>query len=324
MLDFFRRQRSRLKWIWFILIFIFSVTLVTLYIPVGDLGTVSISTDVAEVGNQVVTSREFLLAYQSYLNQIRSQISPELIRRFGFEQRILDGLVTRHVMLAEAERLGLSVTRDEIERKIIESPVFTENGAFVGLTRYGDILAARNLTIEDFESAMSDEILIAKLTNVITAGVTLTDKEAEDEYRRRNEKVKLDYFIVEGTKFEDEVEVTDAEQREYFEKNKARYSVPEQRQARYIFVDVAKMEPGVAVTEEELAGYYESNRAEYTMPERVRAQHILFKTQGETPGEAEAIRDRARGALERAKGGTTLESWHGNTPRTPPHSLEAI
>ena len=40
MLDFMRRQRSTLKWVWVILIFIFSITLVTLYIPFGDLPTV--------------------------------------------------------------------------------------------------------------------------------------------------------------------------------------------------------------------------------------------------------------------------------------------
>ena len=52
MLDFMRRQRSNLKWVWVILIFIFSVTLVTLYIPFGDLGNVSITNDVAAVGGE--------------------------------------------------------------------------------------------------------------------------------------------------------------------------------------------------------------------------------------------------------------------------------
>ena len=38
MLDFMRRQSSKLKWVWILLILIFSVTLVTLYIPVGEIG----------------------------------------------------------------------------------------------------------------------------------------------------------------------------------------------------------------------------------------------------------------------------------------------
>ena len=65
MLDFMRKQQKHLKWVWVILIFIFSVTLVTLYIPYGDLPTVSVTaTDVATVGNEAVSAREFQTAYQ--------------------------------------------------------------------------------------------------------------------------------------------------------------------------------------------------------------------------------------------------------------------
>ena len=85
MLDLLRRQHSRLKWVWVILIFIFSATLVTLYIPVSDMSMVNTTDDVAEVGNQTVTAKEFQVAYRNYLANISSQISPEMLRAFRFE-----------------------------------------------------------------------------------------------------------------------------------------------------------------------------------------------------------------------------------------------
>src|SRR5213595_4035443 len=75
MLDFMRRQRSTLKWVWVILIFIFSSTLVTLYIPFGDLPNVSITSDVASIGRDSISSHEFQSAYRNYVDRKRGQLN---------------------------------------------------------------------------------------------------------------------------------------------------------------------------------------------------------------------------------------------------------
>ena len=140
MLDFMRRQSSKLKWVWILLILIFSVTLVTLYIPVGDLGSVAITNDVAAIGGERVSAKEFQTAYRNYIDRMRSQLSPEMLKAFRFDRQILDSLITRHVMMEEARRLGLSVSPTEIEQKILENPAFREGGNFIGMPRYQAIL----------------------------------------------------------------------------------------------------------------------------------------------------------------------------------------
>jgi len=308
MLDFMRRQRSNLKWVWVAIIFIFSVTLVTLYIPVGDLPNVSITNDVASVGSESISAREFQSAYRDYVNRMRGQVTPEMMRAFHFERQILDNLVSRYVITVEAKRLGLDVTPTEIEQKILEIPAFRENGAFIGRARYQEILAQNNLTMEDFESRVANEILIDKLRSFITASVAVTDKDAEEEYKRRNEKAKLDYFVIDAAKLEDKVMPSEQDERDYFEKNKAKYTIPEKRKAKYVFFESLKLRAEVKVTDDELRQYYEQHKDEYTLPERVKAQHILFRTTGKTPEEVEKIKEKARGVLERAKKGEDFNS----------------
>jgi peptidyl-prolyl cis-trans isomerase D len=304
MLNFLRRQQSSLKWIWVILIFIFSVSLVALYIPLGDLPNVSIpSSDVASVGHDSVSAKEFQAAYRNYVDRMRGQINPEMLKAFRFDRQIMDALVTRHVITEEAKRLGLSVTPSEVEQKILENPVFRENGNFIGKERYQVILAQNNLTIEDFESNVANEILNDKLKSFITAAINVTDKDVEEEYKRRNEKAKLDYFVIDAAKLEPKVTVTDQDQHEYYEKNKAKYTVPEKRKAKYIFLESLKLRSEVKVTDDDLRQYYDQHKNEYTLQERVKAQQILFKTQGKTPEEIEKIRQKAQGVLERAKKG---------------------
>src|SRR5438093_12762006 len=89
MLDFMRRQRSALKWVWVILIFIFSVTLVTLYIPFGDLPNVSITNDVASVGHDSISYHESQSAYRNYIDRMRRQLNQEIRRAFRFGRQIM-------------------------------------------------------------------------------------------------------------------------------------------------------------------------------------------------------------------------------------------
>jgi len=303
MLDFMRRRRSTLKWVWVILIFIFSVTLVTLYIPFGDLPNVSITNDVASIGADSISAREFQTAYRNYVDRMRGQINPEMLRAFRFERQIMDALVVRHVITEEAKRLGLNASSSEVEQKILENPIFRENGAFIGRARYQAILAQNNLTIDDFESSVANEILTDKLKSFITAGVNVTDREAEEEYTRKNEKAKLDYFVIDPAKLEDKVTPSEQDERDYYEKNKAKYTVNEKRKAKYVFLESLQLRSQINVTDDELRQYFDQHKNEYTLPERLKAQHILFKTQGKTPEEIEKIKEKAHGVLDRAKKG---------------------
>jgi peptidyl-prolyl cis-trans isomerase D len=303
MLDFMRRRRSTLKWVWVILIFIFSVTLVTLYIPLGDLPNISVTNDVASIGGDSITAREFQTAYRGYVDRMRGQINPEMLRAFRFDRQIMESLIIHHVITEEAKRLGLNVGPAEIEQKILENPVFRENGAFIGQARYQAILAQNNFTIDDYESSVANDVLAEKLKSFITAAVNVSDKDVEEEYKRRNEKAKLNYFVVDALKLEDKVTTTDQDLRDYYEKNKAKYTVSEKRKAKYIFLESLKLRSQITLTDDELRQYYEQHQNEYTLPERLKAQHILFKTQGKTPEEIEKIKEKARGVLDRAKKG---------------------
>src|SRR5215475_407363 len=260
MLDFMRRRHASLKWIWIILIVIMSTGLIIMYIPFREVSSVSITNDVASIGHDSISAREFQTAYRNYVDRMRGQINPEMLKAFRFDRQIMDALVTRHVITEEAKRLGLNVTPSEVEQKILENPVFRENGSFIGKDRYQAILAQNNLTMEDFESNVANEILNDKLKSFITAAINVTDKDVEEEYKRRNEKAKLDYFVIDATKLEPKVTVTDQDQHEYYEKNKAKFNVPEKRKAKYIFLESLKLRSEVKVTDDDLRQYYGQHR----------------------------------------------------------------
>src|SRR6185295_19087755 len=104
---------------------------------------------------------------------------------------------------------------------------FNSGGAFIGKDRYEALLLQNNIKAEDYENALRNELLHSKILSFITAGVAVSDKEVEDEYRKRNEKASLNYFLIDPTKLEAKIALIEQDQKDYFEKNKAKYNVPE-------------------------------------------------------------------------------------------------
>ena len=309
MLDFMRRQRSRLKWVLVFVIVMLGATMVISFIPgIGD-GTrlsVSSSSDVARVGAESVSASEFESSYRNYLRnmQQRQELSPEILKAFGFDRQVLNALIEQKVMLSEARRLGFQVTEEELAQRIMSNPSFQAGGSFIGRDRYQALLEANDLTMERFEAAMRNELLVGKIQSFVTAGVTMSDKEVENEYRNRNERVTLTYFVLDPAKVEAKIATpSDQDLQTYYDKNKARYNISEKRKSRYAFVDMVKFRTELQVTDDELRNFYGEHSEEYRLPEEVTAQHILFKTDGKTPEQVEAIRKKATDVLNRAKSG---------------------
>ena len=307
MLDFMRRQHSRLKWVLVAIIVILAAGMMVSLVPyLGDLNAVTTSGDVAKVGSESVSAVEFQTAYTNYLRsmQQRQELSPEVLKAFGFDRQILEFLIGQKVILSEAKRLGLEVTSEELAQRIMSNASFQAGGSFIGRDRYEALLQQNNMTADRFESTLRNELMAMKVQSLVTAGVTVSDKEVENEYRNRNEKAQLTYFVIDPAKLETKIAVlTDQELRTYYDKNSAKYNVPEKRKSRYAFVDMVKFRTELKADDEELHSFYGEHAEEYRLPEQITAQHILFKTEDKTPEQVEAIRTKATEVLARAKKG---------------------
>ncbi len=67
------------------------------------------------------------------------------------------------------------------------------------------------------------------IENIVVEGIIVTPAEAEAEYRKANEKIKIDYIGFSPTKFIADIKPTPEEISAYFDKNKGFYTVPETR-----------------------------------------------------------------------------------------------
>ena len=130
--------------------------------------------------------------------------------------------------------------------------------------------------------------------------MSVTDAEVAQEYRRRNEKIKLDVVPLTPDAFRSQVKVNDADVAGYFEKHKETYRIGEKRKIRYALVDVEQVRQNVRVPEADIEAFYKQNVAQYSTPEQIRASHILLKTEGK---DESAVKKQADEVAKRAKSG---------------------
>lgn len=302
MLDRMRRHRGWLKWSLALVV----LTFVLFYIPdFLTTGTGAAPSEViADVQGQTVTvgafQRRYTAQLQAYRNAYGGQVSEQLLRQLGIEQQILQQLVDEQAMVVEAAKQNISVSDVEVRERILSIPAFQEDGHFIGEARYRQMLQFQNppMTTTEFEDTMRRAIAVDKLRGAVSGWMSVTDAEVDDEYRTRNEKVKLDVVPLTADTFQNQVTVTDADIAAHFEKNKDSYRIGEKRKIKYAVVDVDQVRAATTVPESEIEAFYNANLQQYTTPGQVRASHILFQTEGKDDA---AVRKAAEDVLAKAK-----------------------
>ena len=304
MLDRMRRHRGWLKWSLALVVLSF----VLLYIPWQQQpGMPASATDVvATVDGREITVARFRRAYlqqmQAYRNQFGGNMDERLLKQLGIDQRIVQQMVEEEASLAEAGRLGITASDQEVRERIRSLPAFQENGQFVGETRYRQVLDMQNppLRPDEFEEQVRRGITMEKLQGALTDWITVSDQDVEAEFRRRNEKVKLSVVNFQADKFREATTASDAEVSARFESNKNDYKIPEKRKIKFALINTQAMRDRTTVSAEDIQRHYDTNQEQFSTPEQVRASHILFKTEGKDEAE---VRKQAEAVLKRAKSG---------------------
>jgi peptidyl-prolyl cis-trans isomerase D len=265
-----------------------------------------VSTDtVAKVGDESVTVQDV----RQQLNQIE-QRSPNMKPLEAlYAQQILKQLVFQKELEYEAKRLGITVSDQERADRIRQYvPTAFKGGAFVGMDQYSAEVQARfQLTVPVFEELLREGLLEEKFRKLVTDGISVGPAELQDEFRYKNEKVKLDYTLIKPEDLESKISPDEAEIRAAYEKNKSKYQVPERRVARYALVDVNQIRQNIQVSDDMLMQQYKANIQQYQVPNRVHVEHILFMTVGKPDAEVEEVKKKAEDVLKQVKKGGKFE-----------------
>jgi peptidyl-prolyl cis-trans isomerase D len=238
--------------------------------------------------------------------------NPMILRYF--EQQVGQQLVQQKILLAEAEKLGISAGSDDVARFLHQGQLgeyIFPGGVFIGPDRYRAFVNGQfNMKVEDFEQEVQDEIVIQRLRSLITAGVTVGDADVREAYRRENIKIKFDYAVISADDLRKTINPSDGELEAFFKKNAAHYAtgVPEQRKLTYFAFTPNELPGGVSQpSQQEIQQYFNMHQSEYTVPEQARSRHILIKVAPGADAKTDAAaKAKAEGLLKQIQGGANF------------------
>jgi peptidyl-prolyl cis-trans isomerase D len=303
MLDSMRRHRHWLKWVLLLVV----ISFVAFYVPdfLRDRTRGGGPSTLATVDGEPISVATFRRVYQQRVQQFRSaygsSFDERMVKQLGLDQQILRQLIDERTAGSEARRLGLTVSDAEVAQRIYEIDAFQQNGAF-SEELYTRVLAVQRppLAKAEFEESLRQSLMVEKLRAALTEWVNVRDADVDDEYKRRNEKVKADLVVISADKLRNDVTVTDKDVSDWFESHKETYRTGEKRKIKYLLIDTQQVRAKTVVPPSEIERYYRANEAQFTTPEQVRASHILVKTDGKDDA---AVKAKAEALLKQAKSG---------------------
>ena len=244
MLNVMRKHASS----WMIKVILFAIVIVFIFWGVGSFRSRQAS-KVATVNGEIISITDFRRAYNNLIDQYRqrfgSSLNDGMIEMLHIKKQTVNQLIDRAILLQEATKLGLQVSNAEVAQRIMDTPIFQNNGTFDN-HRYINILSQVHLTPEEFEADQKNALLGQKLTQIIMGGAKVSEAEARQWFDWQNTSVDVAYVLFNPDRYDD-INPPAEEISAYFEKNKENYKTDPMVKVRYVVFDPADYTSQVTV-----------------------------------------------------------------------------
>ena len=249
----------------------------------------------AKVSGEEITVGELYRQKQMYSRYTQGRPYPAKL--------LLDGMIASHITRVEAARLGLTASDAEVATKIRED-FKTEDGKPFDQKIYEQNVIQQSGSIAAFEEGVRDDISANKLRAFITSGVSVSEEEVLKDFQRKNTKFDLNYVAVSPAELAQTITPTEAELRDYFEKNKSSYYIGfPQKKIKYVFVNTEKIGQKLPITDADLKAEYDK------LPEDKRTAGVLGREivlRVPKPQFDQAVMTKATELVERLRSGGTV------------------
>lgn len=242
----------------------------------------------------VMEYRRKLLSITQFIQEIRKVYGSQadvILSLWGLkdrpEQAVLDELIQKKAIQAEANNISSHIDREYVSSKLrdplfirefladIVPPQALAGGSLnVEMLRYN--LARQGMTEQDFDEAAREAVQYSLLDKLIKGALYIPNSALKDLFVRQDSKKKYAIIGVKKEKYLKKVraeKISDKDIENYFTAHKEDYRVPERRNGRlWTFAYEAP------VTDKELHSYYDQHRKNYIdKPEEWVIERIVLK-----------------------------------------------
>lgn len=254
-------------------------------------------TDISKKELESLT-KSFKEQYLSYANGDETLLNQAFI-----DQKAMDTLVARTVLLQQAENLGISLSDQQIEQMIAQQPSFQQNGQFSNAL-YENYLRSVGMNSQQLIASLRTDHALKMLSSTFIDYPLVSKLEIQQIADLQTEQRHVHIASVNLENYKKNVKVTDAEIAAYYEKHKTVFKQPTSVDVDYVVLKTGDINTAaVTVTDAELQDAYNSFVAAQKSTAKPEVKHILITADNRSEAEAQKL---AADVAAKIKAGTTF------------------
>ena len=221
--------------------------------------------NVATVGKQNVSFLEFYNEYQRRIQSLDLKDYPkEDLRQMGFAQNVLDGIISRKLIQAEASALNLGVSDETLAEKIQSTEYFQRNGKFDKNT-FKRALRASGYNEDAYVSLLENELISERYTSSIIS-VNFATPNLANLIARTMEQKRSGLVAKKSLKSIKINKSKDSDVQMHYSANKEDFRVSQSRDISALVLSVNTIKK--TITNKDVKKEFEANKDSYAIAEK--------------------------------------------------------
>ena len=244
-----------------------------------------------QVNGQEISKKELEALNKSFKEQYLSYAKGDetLLNQSFIENKAMDTLVARTLLLQQAEKLGISLSDAQIEQMVAQQPSFQENGKFSKVL-YANYLRSVGMTNDALITNLRQDHALKMLTSTFMDYTLVSKLDIEQIADLQTEQRTLHLASIKLDDYKKNIKVTPEEIKAYYNKHPNLYKQVAQVDVDYVLLTPTDVAPAnTAVTDAELQQAYATFVEAQKKSIKPVVKHILITTDNRSDAEAKKL-----------------------------------
>lgn len=248
--------------------------------------------DVAKsVNGQDISNKELESATKNYKDQYLSLVKGDesLLNLPVIQQKALDALVARSLLLQQAEKLGISLSDVQLEQMLAQQPSFQENGKF-SQQLYENYLRSVGMTNQGLIASLRQDHALKMISTTLMDYALVSQSDLQQLANLQTEQRTLHLASIKLDDYKKGVTASSQEIKDYYNKHKNEF-----KQLASVDVDYVVLSPALlpatnlAVTDADLQQAYKAFVEKQQKDVKRQVKHILITTDARDDAAAQKL-----------------------------------